>query len=106
MSKYRSQTDRVNIVLGIVRQLKNYPHPNPSVGGTIDLYKDEYEYVDKFKNVFTNYIKQDDTKPSSMRESRGTIFLEGSLERDVEYILPALAKQEPLFVVRMKKRGN
>jgi hypothetical protein len=107
MNKYRNQSDRVNIVLDIVRQLKNYPNPNPSIKEPIDLYKDEYEYVARFKSAFTNYIKQNDSDPSSLKEYRGTIHLEGTLNRDVEYILPVLQKQDPLFVIRMnRKRRN
>lgn len=103
MHKYRSQTDRVNIVLDIVRQLKNYPNPNPAIKETIDLYKDEYEYVAKFKEVFSKYIKQNDAIPSELKECRGTIHLEETLKRDVEFILPVLQKQETLFVIRMNR---
>lgn len=104
MNKHRNQTERVNIVLDIVRQLKNYPHPNPAIKETIDLYKDEYEYVAKFKEIFTKYIKQDDSDPYELKECRGTIHLEGTLNRDVEFILPVLQKQETLFVIRMNPR--
>ena len=106
MSKYKSQTERIDIVLNIVRQMKNYPKPGayPKSDETIDLYKDDYEYVSKFKTIFTKYIKQDDTKPDSLQEFRGVVFLSGSLERDVEYILPIHKHREPLFVIRMKNR--
>ena len=59
--KYRSQIDRINVVLDIVKQLKNYPTQNM---GPVDLYKDEYVYVQKLKKIFSDYIKQpqDDLK--------------------------------------------
>lgn len=104
MNKYRNQTNRIDLVLDIVRQLKNYPNPNPSIKEPIDLYKDEYGYVAKFKEVFTKYIKQDDSNPSSLKEYRGTIYLEDTLKKDVEYILPVLQNQESLFVIRMNPR--
>ena len=104
MGKYKTQSERVDIVLNIVRQLKNYPHPNPKIKETIDLYNPEYEYVSKFKSIFSNYIKQDDANPESLKDFRGVVFLSGSLERDVEYILPVHTNRESLFVVRMKNK--
>ena len=106
MSKFKTQSERVDIVLNIVRQLKNYPHPNPKITEPLDLYKPEYEYVARFKTIFSNYIKQDDENPDSLKDFKGVVFLSGSLERDVEYILPVHRNREPLFVVRMKSRRN
>ena len=105
MSKFKSKGGRVDIVLNIVRQLKNYPNPNKNIDEPIDLYKDEYSYVKKFKQIFSEYIKQDDEKPDSLREFKGTVFLEETIRRDVEYILPIHTKREPLFVIRMKNRN-
>lgn len=105
MSNYRSKSDRVDIVLNIVRQLKMFPNPNPHIKDTVDLYQDDYSYVTKLKQVFTNYIKQDDEHPETMKEYRGVVFLEETLKKDIEYILPIHKKKEPLFVIRMKNRN-
>lgn len=96
--KYRSQIDRINVVLDIVKQLKNYPTLNT---GPVDLYKDEYVYVRRLKKIFSDYIKQpqDDLKPF-----KGVVFFEETVKRDAEYILPILKSQEPLFVIRMKTK--
>ena len=96
--KYRSQIDRVNVVLDIVKQLKNYPTLNT---GPVDLYKEEYIYVQRLKKIFSDYIKQpqDDLKPF-----KGVVFFEETVKRDAEYILPILKSQEPLFVIRMKTK--
>jgi hypothetical protein len=97
--KYRTQIDRVNIVLDIVKQLKNYP--TATAGETTDIYKEEYIYVQRLKKVFTDYIKQ---PQDNLKQFKGTIFLEETVKRDVEYILPILKSQEPLFVIRMKTK--
>lgn len=103
MSNFRSKTDRVDVILNIVRQLKNFPNPNPRIEEPIDLYKDEYEYVVKLKKIFTDYIKQDDDKPYTLRDFKGTVFLTETLQKDIEYILPVHKNREPLFVIRMNK---
>ena len=103
MSKFRSKMDRVDVILKIVRQLKNFPNPNPRIEEPIDLYKDEYEYVVKLKQIFTDYIKQDDDKPDSLKDFRGTIFLTETLKKNIENILPVKQNHEPLFVIRMNK---
>ena len=95
---YLTVEERINIVLGIVRQLKNYPTQNM---GPIDLYKDEYTYVQKLKKVFSDYIKQ---PQDNLKPFKGVVFLEETVKRDAEYILPILKSQEPLFVIRMKSR--
>lgn len=96
--KYRSQIDRVNVVLDIVKQLKNYPTQNM---GPIDLYKDEYVYVQKLKKIFSDYIKQ---PQDNLKQFKGAVFFEETVKRDAEYILPVLKSQEPLFVIRMKTK--
>jgi hypothetical protein len=96
--KYRSQIDRINVVLDIVKQLKNYPTLNT---GPVDLYKDEYVYVQKLKKIFSDYIKQ---PQDDLKQFRGVVFFEETVKRDAEYILPVLKSQEPLFVIRMKTK--
>jgi hypothetical protein len=96
--KYRSQIDRVNVVLDIVKQLKNYPTQNM---GPVDLYKDEYVYVQKLKKIFSDYIKQ---PQDDLKQFKGAVFFEETVKRDAEYILPVLKTQEPLFVIRMKTK--
>jgi hypothetical protein len=101
MNNFRSKTDRVDVILNIVRQLKSFPNPNPRIEEPIDLYKDDYEYVVKLKKIFTDYIKQDDDKPHTLRDFKGTVFLTETLKKDIEYILPVNKNREPLFVIRM-----
>ena len=96
--KYRSQIDRINVVLDIVKQLKNYPTLNT---GPVDLYKEEYVYVQRLKKIFSDYIKQ---PQDDLKQFKGVVFFEETVKRDAEYILPILKSQEPLFVIRMKTK--
>ena len=96
--KYRTQIDRINVVLDIVKQLKNYPTLNT---GPIDLYKEEYVYVQRLKKIFSDYIKQ---PQDDLKQFKGVVFFEETVKRDAEYILPILKSQEPLFVIRMKTK--
>lgn len=96
--KYRSQIDRINVVLDIVKQLKNYPTLN---AGPVDLYKEEYGYVQRLKKIFSDYIKQ---PQDDLKQFKGVVFFEETVKRDAEYILPILKSQEPLFVIRMKTK--
>ena len=96
--KYRSQIDRINVVLDIVKQLKNYPTLNT---GPVDLYKEEYGYVQRLKKIFSDYIKQ---PQDDLKQFKGVVFFEETVKRDAEYILPILKSQEPLFVIRMKTK--
>ena len=98
LDKYRSQIDRINVVLDIVKQLKNYPTLNT---GPVDLYKEEYVYVQRLKKIFSDYIKQ---PQDDLKQFKGAIFFEETVKRDAEYILPILKSQEPLFVIRMKTK--
>jgi len=98
LDKYRSQIDRINVVLDIVKQLKNYPTINTD---PVDLYKEEYVYVQKLKKIFSDYIKQ---PQDDLKQFKGVVFFEETVKRDAEYILPILKSQEPLFVIRMKTK--
>ena len=43
-----SKSDKVKIIVDITKQLKLFPSAN---GGTIDIYNDEYTYIDEFKKI-------------------------------------------------------
>ncbi len=75
-------------------KLKNYKTAN----GTINLYNKEYSYYDELKNIFNEYIKQDD---ENMKDFSGIIVF-NEIGKNVEYYLPATYEKNPLFVIRMK----
>jgi|LakMenE01Jun11ns_1017448.scaffolds.fasta_scaffold7734288_1 hypothetical protein len=91
-----SQKERLEIVLDIVKKLKFYVATNGSV---IDLYNDEYTFIQEFKKISNEYIKQDDYLAL---DYRGLLLFE-EINKEIEYLLPASKNKTPLFVIRMKK---
>jgi len=51
--EYYTQAEKIKMVIDIVNKLKNFPTVN---GGTIDLYNDQYSYVEKWKEISQTYI--------------------------------------------------
>lgn len=95
MTNYYSRNERLEIVLNIVKKLKNYELKN---GSTINLYNENLcEFIKEFKEITNNYIKQDD---NNVKEFKGKMrFTE--INKTIEYILPSNKNKEPLFVIRM-----
>ncbi len=92
---YYTQTERLNIVLNIIKNLKNYKTNNDS---TINLYNSDLcSFIIEFKKITNNYIKQDDNKP--IKEFKGKMFFE-EINKEIEYIFPAKNNKNPLFVIR------
>ena len=62
-----TQTERVNIVLDIVRKLKNYKIKS---GNTINLYNEELcSFITEFKVITKKYIKEE-------TEYKGSLYFE------------------------------
>lgn len=67
-----TQTERVNIVLDIVRKLKNYKIKS---GNTINLYNEELcSFINEFKVITKKYIKEE-------TEYKGSLFLKKLIKR-------------------------
>ena len=94
MNDLRSKKERCDIILDIVYKLKNYK----TSSGTINLYNEEYSYYDELKNIFNEYIKQDD---ENIKDYNGIIIF-NEIGKKVEYYLPTTYDKNPLFVIRMK----
>ena len=87
-----TQTERVNIVLDIVKKLKNYKIKS---GNTINLYNEELcSFIIRFKEITQKYIKEEN-------EYRGTLYFE-EIDKTIEYIFPINKNIKPLFVIRKK----
>lgn len=85
-----SQTERLNIVLDIVKKLKNY---KLKTGNTIDLYNSSLcSFIIDFKIITNKYIKEE-------KEYKATFFFE-EINKTIEYILPINKNKKPLFVIR------
>jgi hypothetical protein len=93
---YRTKADRLSIVMDIVMKLKKFKGKH---GDIIDLYRDEYSFIEEFKKIIKQYIDQDDLKP---QEFKGSLYFE-EIDRTINYILPAKQYKQPLFVIKGKK---
>ena len=72
-----------------IKQLKLFPSAN---GGTIDIYNDEYTYIDEFKKITNKWINGDDL------DLRGFIHFEEI--NTLNIIFQKSKNNEPLFVLR------
>ena len=87
--EYYTQADKIKMVIDIVNKLKNFPTVN---GGTIDLYNDQYSYVEKWKEISQTYIK-------GGKSVKGNLIFE-EIWKNIEYYLPVIKSHEPLFVMK------
>ena len=53
---YYTKEEKVEIIIDIIKKLKKFPTKNQS---TIDLYNKEYSYVEKFKTISMDWIKNE-----------------------------------------------
>ena len=91
-----SKSDKVKIIVDITKQLKLFPSAN---GGTIDIYNDEYTYIDEFKKITNKWINEDDL------DLRGFIHFE-EINKYFEYHFPKSKNNQPLFVLRKDFKFN
>ena len=74
MNQKLSNEEKIAIVIKNIKRLKNFPVNN---GDTFNLYKSEYSYVDKLKEITMKYIKDD-------KNYKGSIYFE-ELDKFVDY---------------------
>ena len=91
-----TQKERLEVILDIVKKLKFYVATDGSI---INLYNDEYTFIQEFKKISNEYIKQDDYLSL---DYRGLLLFE-EINKEIEYFLPASKNKTSLFVIRMKK---
>ena len=91
-----TQKERLEVILDIVKKLKFYVATNGSI---INLYNDEYTFVQEFKKISNEYIQQDD---NNVKEYKGTLLFE-EIDRNIDYIFPSKNYKKPLFVIRKRK---
>lgn len=93
----KSKEERLEIVLDIIRKLRNFPTVNTA---TIDLYNSEYPAMIKLREIFSRYVNQSD---SSLSGESGTIpFPE--INRKIEYLLPIKKSTPPKFILRYTRQ--
>lgn len=92
--KFKSRKERLEIVLDIVRKLKNFP---TTTGTTIDLYNCDFPAMTHLKLIFNRYINQDDSD-YLISESEKIPFPE--INRKIHLVLPVKKDASPLFVLK------
>jgi hypothetical protein len=91
---YYIKIERLEIVLDIVKKLKNYKCRNNT---TIDLYNEHLcSFVAEFKEICNKYVKQDDSK---LEDYKGSLDFQ-EINKKIEYFLPCKKNKAPLFVIR------
>ena len=93
---FYSKMERLQIVLQIVKKLKNYNCKNNT---TINLYDENLcHFITELKQIFDKYIKQDE---QNLNDYKGILYFE-EINKNIEYFLPCRKNAEPLFVIKGK----
>jgi len=85
-----TREEKVNIIVDIAKNLKNFPAKN---GSSVNLYNDQYSFVEKFKSISMEWIKIDNS------EYKGFLYFE-EINKYFEYNFPRCKNEKPLFVLR------
>jgi hypothetical protein len=94
----KNKKERLEVVLEIAKKLREFP-TNQRTGDTIDLYNGYYDAIHEIKDVFNQYVNQDDNQPKQLIPFSGKIDFP-ELRRQIEYILPIKKEATSLFVLR------
>ena len=79
---YYTKMERLEIVLDIVKKLKNYNGKNNT---TVNLYNEHLcSFVAEFKEICDKYVKQDE---ANLEDYKGTLDFE-EINKKIEYFLP------------------
>ncbi len=89
----RNKQERLKVVLEICKKLKTFP---TSTGSTLDLYNSYYDAIHEVKQVFNEYINQDE---SNLVTFSGKVDFP-EMGRTIEYILPIKEGINSTFVFR------
>lgn len=94
---FYNKIERLNIVLNIVKNLKQFKCKNNTI---INLYDDNLcHFITELKQIFNNYIKQDD---ANLIDYKGILYFE-EIDKNIEYLLPCKKNVSSLFVIRGKR---
>lgn len=96
MGKY-TRFERLQIVLDITNKLKSFP--SSSGNSTLNLYNMESNAIYELKQIFKEYINQNDNDDKSLTSYSGKIHFD-EINRTIEYILPIKKHINPMFVLR------
>ena len=92
MTNIYSKGEKVKIIVEIINKLKTFPS---KTGEPINLYNDEYLFVDEFNKITRRWINEESS------EFSGFIHFH-EINKDFEYIFPSNKNISPLFVLIQK----
>lgn len=98
----RNKQERLSIVIELCKKLTTFPKSTTSIGDTnpyINLYTSDFPAIKKLKNVFQDFINQDETNSKYLTGMSGNISFP-EMDRRIEYILPINKKSEPVLILR------
>ena len=94
---FKSQSERTSLVIDLCKKLKSFP----SEYGVVNLYNTQFTAIQKIKQVFNDYIYQDDTNPEHLVGFSGKIYFP-EINKFIQYNLPVRTSSTPLFVLKHK----
>lgn len=93
----KSKSERLEIVLSIIRKLQNFPRQVIDTNCPfVNLYNVEYIAIKELQSVFGKYLNQEDS--ISIGVSGSIKFPE--INKTIQYNLPVGKKARPLFVLK------
>ena len=91
---YRYRKERLNIVFSFLQNLRHFQDEKKE---KINLYDNNYSFIDEFKTQCKLYIDQDDTK--EIKNVEGKLYFQ-EIDKDIDYCLPGKTDTKPFFVFR------
>ena len=82
---YYSKEEKVKHIVKLTNLLRNFP---TTTGRTMDIYNDEYSFVDKFKTISMNWVNND------YSNYKGRLYFE-EINKFIEYDLPKTKDRKP-----------
>jgi len=89
----RTKQERVTMILYLARKLQHFPIQYDK---HMNLYSSEFQAIQQLKNIFNDYINQDD----SYATGRSGKIKFDELNKTIEYILPIRKNVEPTLIFR------
>jgi hypothetical protein len=82
---YYSKEEKVKHIVKLTKLLRNFP---TTTGRTMDIYNDEYSFVEKFKTISMHWVNND------YSNYKGRLYFE-EINKFIEYDLPKTKDKTP-----------
>ena len=85
LMNYYSKEEKVKHIVKLTDLLRNFP---TTTGRTMDIYNDEYSFVEKFKTISMNWVNNE------YSNYKGRLYFE-EINKFIEYDLPKTKDKKP-----------